>query len=52
MSMQDINLTLLTIKQQKIHVDILKYVAPYFNLNINVIDESLITTSTNSSDDK
>jgi hypothetical protein len=33
--MQEINLTLLTIKLRKIHMDILKYVAPYFNLNVN-----------------
>jgi hypothetical protein len=37
--MQEANLTLLTIKLRKIHIEILKYVAPYFNLNINTIDD-------------
>lgn len=44
MTMQNINLTLLTIKLRKIHTEILKYVAPYFNLNVNnvstISDES------------
>ena len=40
-SMQEINLTLLTIKLRKIHNEILKYVAPYFNLDVkNVEDET------------
>jgi hypothetical protein len=47
-SMQEINLTLLTIKLKKIHTEILKYVAPYFNLNMNTIDLEDISTSEDS----
>lgn len=36
--MQDISLFLITIKLRKIHNEILKYVAPYFNLNVNNVD--------------
>ena len=39
-SMQEINITLLTIKLRKIHGEILKYVAPFFNLTVGNIDES------------
>ena len=39
--MHDANLTLLAIKLGKIHGEVLKYVAPYFNLNVdNISDES------------
>lgn len=38
-SMQEINLTLLTIKLKKIHNEILKYVAPYFNLDVKNIED-------------
>jgi hypothetical protein len=39
-AMQEINITLLTIKLRKIHGEILKYVAPFFNLTVGNIDES------------
>jgi hypothetical protein len=35
LKMQEANLTLLTIKLAKIHSEILKYIAPFFNLNID-----------------
>lgn len=41
--MQESNLTILTIKLGKIHNEILKYIAPYFNLaigNSDVLGES------------
>ena len=41
LSMQEINLTLLTIKLRKIHNEILKYVAPYFNLDVKNIEDEL-----------
>ena len=49
--MQEINSTLVTIKLGKIHADILKYVAPYFNLNFSNIDELLSDTSTSTDSD-
>jgi hypothetical protein len=35
--MQEANMTILTINLRKIHVGILKYIAPYFNLDISKI---------------
>ena len=35
--MQEANMTILTINLRKIHVSILKYIAPYFNLDISKI---------------
>lgn len=35
-TMQNINMLLITIKLRKIHDEVLKYVAPYFNLNVSV----------------
>jgi hypothetical protein len=48
--MQETNLTLLTIKLKKIHIEILKYVAPHFNLNVNNIDDICSDTSSCNSD--
>ena len=45
LTMQEINLTILTIKLRKIHTEILKYVAPYFNLNMSFIDLEDISIS-------
>ena len=50
LSMQEINLTILTIKLRKIHMEILKYVAPYFNLNMNSIDLDSSTSENSLSD--
>jgi len=49
--MQEINSTLITIKLGKIHMDILKYVAPYFNLNFSNVDDLLSDTSLESNSD-
>ena len=50
MSMQEANLALLTIKLKKIHTEILKYVAPYFNLNVENTNNSETSESSSSSD--
>lgn len=49
--MQETNLALLTINLEKIHTEILKYVAPHFNLDINKMDDDKeISDFSNSSD--
>jgi transcriptional regulator of NAD metabolism len=48
--MHDANLALLSIKLGKIHSEVLKQIAPYFNLSIDNIGDELETSSDESNE--